>query len=57
MAKKNSWLLTLALGVSSATILVDRLVIHIPNWLAIIFAVIAIIAFILFFVSNRKFKK
>nr|WP_307990737.1 hypothetical protein [uncultured Niameybacter sp.] len=54
MKKKNLWLLILGLGLTSGTILINRFVISIPNWLAIAFSIIAICALVAFLITNKK---
>ncbi|SDY53924.1 hypothetical protein SAMN05660462_00263 [Proteiniborus ethanoligenes] len=57
MKNKNIWLLLLSLGLCSSTILIDRFIVDIPDWLAIILALIAIISLVGFFFTNRVLKK
>jgi hypothetical protein len=57
MKQKNIWLLLLGLVLTAGTILIDRFVISIPTWLTIIFIVIAIIAFIMFFITIRRSRR
>lgn len=57
MKNKNMWLLSISLGLCSSTILIDRFIVDIPDWLAIIFAFFAIITLISFILNNRKIKK
>lgn len=52
---KNLWLLTLSLGLCSSTILIDRFIVGIPDWLAITFSVVAIISLIGFISTNSGF--
>ena len=54
---KNLWLLILSLGLSSSTILIDRFIVGIPDWLAIIFAVTAIVSLIGFIYTNKNIKE
>jgi len=54
---KKLWLLLLSLGLCSSTILIDRIIVDIPDWLAITFALIAIIALIGFILENKKTNK
>lgn len=54
MKKKNLWLLILGLGLTSGTILVNRFVVSIPNWLAITFSIISICALAVFLITNKK---
>ncbi len=56
MKVKNHWLLMIGLLATSGIILVDRFIIDVPDWMAIICIVIAIVSYIMFLFSNRKFK-
>lgn len=58
MEMKHFELVFLALFLSSGTILVNRFITKVPNWLATVFAVISVSALILYFVLNfRTVKK
>lgn len=47
--RKNFWLLLLGLGIISDTFLVRA-----PDWLAVVLLIISVLAFIAFYISNRK---
>ncbi len=57
MKMKHIELAFLALFLSSGTILVNRFIVRVPNWLAAVFAGISVSALILYFVWNFKIAK
>ncbi|MFQ9871733.1 MAG: hypothetical protein ACLRVT_01475 [Oscillospiraceae bacterium] len=57
MKKDYLWLSSFALLLLSGTTLVDRFIVPIPDWLAIILLVIALCAFVVFLIANKKHTK
>ncbi len=57
MKNKNLWLLILSLGLTSGTILTDRFIVSIPDWLVITFAIIAILSLVVFMIKSKKTTK
>jgi len=54
MKKKSLLFLSLGLGICSGTTLINRFVVPIPDWLAIILMILAVASLVIHFVRNRK---
>lgn len=58
MSKNNYfWLLILSLGLNSGFTLIDKLVVPLPNWLAIVVIMVSGASLIAFLVKTLKTKK
>lgn len=54
---RKIWLLSLSLGLCSSLILIDNFIVDLPDWLAITFAIGAIIALMGFILKKRKINR
>lgn len=57
MKNKNLFYLILSLGISSGTILTNRFVVLIPDWLAIVLILLSVISLIVFIIKSRNKRK
>ena len=55
--RKNFWLLLLGLGIISGIFLVNRFFVSVPDWLAVALSVVSMLAFLVFYISNKKDRK
>lgn len=53
MKNKNLFYLILSLGISSGTIMTNRFVVSIPDWLAIILMMLSAVSLIVFIIKSR----
>ena len=55
--KKNILLLNISLGILAVTLLIDRLIVSMPNWLVIVLMLISIAFMGSYIYVNRKDRK
>ncbi|MFD3157310.1 hypothetical protein ACFIJ5_10680 [Haloimpatiens sp. FM7330] len=56
MKNKNLFYLILSLGISSGTMLINRFVISIPDWLAIVLMLLSAASLIIFIIKTKENK-